>query len=86
MDGSDFGLRKTYTLDSAAPPAMSWDSYSAVATNEYHALITGPDKGDEEVIHRFFERNPAFVPGAFSYPRSGHAPIHWGVFTKPRLA
>jgi len=86
MDGSDFGLQKTYALDPTAPPSMSWDDYAASSTEEYLGLINGPDRHDEAAIHRFFERNPSFVPGAFSYPRSGHAPIHWGVFTKPRLA
>ncbi len=65
---------------------MSWDEYATSSLAEYRILINGPQRDDESVIHKFFELNPAFVPGAFSYPRSGHAPIHWGMFTKPRLS
>src|ERR1700739_162339 len=85
MDETTSGFQKTYELTPGAPPAMSWDEYERASVAEYLALITGPDREHEALIHRFLERNPAFVPGAFSYPGSGHAPIHYGVFSKPRL-
>lgn len=79
-------MRKSYELALDAPSAMSWDEYARTAIAEYRALIAVVGREKESVIHEFFERNPSFVPGAFSYPRSGHAPIHWGVFSKPRLS
>jgi hypothetical protein len=85
MDETTSGFQKTYELISGAPPSMSWDEYERTSVAEYLALIAGPDREDEALIHSFLERNPAFVPGAFSYPSSGHAPIHYGVFSKPRL-
>jgi hypothetical protein len=77
-----FGLQKSYELEVGGP--KPWKEYAAEPTQEYYRLISGPSRGDEAALHRFFELNPAYVPGAFSYPRTGHAPI-LGVFSKPRL-
>jgi hypothetical protein len=52
----------------------------------WHALLDASPAHDENTLHRFLERNPSFVPGAFSFPTSGHWPLHGGVFTKPPLA
>jgi hypothetical protein len=81
-----FEFRKTYELETNAPPPMAWRDYAYRALDEYHSLINGPQRDDETAIHRFFELNPSFVPGAFSYPRSGHPPIFWGMYTKPKLS
>ena len=86
MGTNDFGLRRTYEMAPDPPTPMEVREYTARSTEEYLALINGPDRGNEAAIHSFLEQNPAFVPGAFSYPASGHGPIFWGVFTKPRLA
>jgi hypothetical protein len=86
MGDTTFGFQKTYELVPDAPPSMPWDEYERASVAEYLALIAGLGREDEALIHGFLERNPAFVPGAFSYPRSGHAPIHYGVFSKPRLS
>jgi hypothetical protein len=76
----------TYRLATAPPPATSWETYEPAATAEWHALLDASPAHDENTLHRFLERNPSFVPGAFSFPTSGHWPLHGGVFTKPPLA
>ncbi len=78
-------LQKTYKLEKNAPSAISWDEYEKDALRKWNELISGPESGDEGVIHKFLEQNPSFVPGAFSFPASGHAPVFGGVFSKPPL-
>ncbi len=78
-------LEQTYELVPNAPPAMSWEEYERVSLVEWRSLISGASSGDEAAIHRFLELNPSFVPGAFSFPTSGHGPIYSGVFSKPPL-
>jgi hypothetical protein len=77
---------KTYELVTNAPPAMPWEDYERTSLNSWQELISGPDQGNERVIHKFLELNPSFVPGAFSFPTSGHSPVYGGVFSKPPLA
>ena len=75
----------TYELSGDAPAAMPWEEYQRRALNSWRDLIDGPRGNDEPSIHEFLEQNPSFVPGAFSFPTSGHYPIFAGVFTKPPL-
>lgn len=75
----------TYELIENPPPAMSWDEYEQTTLREWNALISGPSATDEAAIHRFLELNPSMVPGAYSFPLSGHGPIYSGVFSKPPL-
>jgi len=77
---------KTYELATDAPPPMSWDEYEREALKSWIDLIDGPQADDERSIHKFLEQNPSFVPGAFSFPTSGHWPIFGGMFTKPPLS
>jgi hypothetical protein len=65
---------------------MPWEEYERTSIAEWNRLLSGPEAGDEEVIHKFLERNPSFIPGAFSFPTSGHPPVYGGVFSKPPLA
>lgn len=78
-------LKKTYELIKDAPPAMSWEEYERSALEDWNNVISGPRADDERTIHEFLEQNPSFVPGAFSFPASGHGPIFGGVFSKPPL-
>ncbi|MCK4729234.1 MAG: DUF4263 domain-containing protein [Desulfobacterales bacterium] len=78
-------LKKTYELVKDAPSAISWEVYERDALKEWNKLISGPRADDERTIHEFLEQNPSFVPGAFSFPTSGHGPVFGGVFSKPPL-
>lgn len=64
---------------------MSWEEYERTALESWNDLISGQHASDERLIHEFLEKNPSFVPGAFSFPTSGHGPIFGGVFSKPPL-
>jgi hypothetical protein len=74
-----------YHLAANPPPATSWEEYESAATAQWHTLIASSPT-DENALHRFLELNPSFVPGAFSFPTSGHWPLHGGVFSRPPLA
>ena len=76
----------TYNLAKDAPPAMPWDEYERAALQSWNRIIDGPEASDDRAIHEFLEQNPCFVPGAFSFPVSGHDPLFAGVFTKPPLS
>jgi hypothetical protein len=78
-------LEVTYRLVEDAPPAMPWEEYERNALQDWNVLINGPQATNEQAIHEFLEQNPSFVPGAFSFPMSGHGPLFAGVFTKPPL-
>jgi hypothetical protein len=78
-------MDKTYELSEDAPPAMSWNEYESSAMREWKELLKGPLASNEAAIHKFLEQNPSFIPGAFSFPTSGHYPIFGGVLTKPVL-
>jgi len=78
-------MQKTYEIEKNAPPPMSWDEYETKTLTAWDELLSGPEAGDEGVIHRFLEQNPSFIPGAFSFPASGHSPVFGGVFSKPPL-
>lgn len=76
----------TYKLIKDAPPATPWDEYERTAIQSWNELIDGPEASNEQAIHAYLEQNPSFVPGAFSFPVSGHGPLFGGVFTKPPLS
>jgi len=76
-------FKKSYELVQDAPSALSWEAYERDALNEWNKLISGQHADDERMIHEFLEKNPSFVPGAFSFPTSGHGPVFGGVFSKP---
>jgi hypothetical protein len=75
----------TYELARDSPPPVAWDDYERQALSDWRTLLASPEAADEAALHRFLEQNPAFVPGAFSFPTSGHGPAHSGVFSKPPL-
>ena len=79
-------LKRTYELVTNGPPAMPWEDYERTSLAEWRSLISGASYGDEALMHSFLERNPSFVPGAFSFPTSGHGPMYSGVFSKPPLS
>ncbi|MCM3185942.1 Shedu anti-phage system protein SduA domain-containing protein [Priestia megaterium] len=78
-------FKKAYELIDDAPKAFEWDVYENMAIEEYQELLK--QKGHEEfVFQEFFERNPAFLPGAFGiYGESGHSPYNNALITQPIL-
>ncbi|PEP90534.1 hypothetical protein COE95_13145 [Bacillus toyonensis] len=78
-------FKKPYELIDNAPKALDWDVYESVVIEEYKELLK--QKGHEEsVFQEFFERNPAFLPGAFGiYGESGHPPYNNALITQPLL-
>lgn len=78
-------LEKTYQLIKNSPDAMLWEEYERSSVDSWTDLISGHHANNEQMIHEFLEKNPSFIPGAFSFPASGHDPIFCGVFSKPPL-
>ena len=78
-------METRYKLIEHAPPAIPWEEYERSALRSWHEIIDGPQANNEQALHEFLEQNPSFVPGAFSFPTSGHGPLFSGVFTKPPL-
>ena len=78
-------LTKAYQLAKDPPPAMEWREYETQSLLEWRRLLDSPEASDEGAVHRFLERNPSFVPGAFSFPQSGHYPLYCGVFSIPLI-
>lgn len=66
------------------PEPCAFDEYALRAKDEYQQLLAlNPSESDMQL---FLERNPAFVPGAWTPgTKSGHAPIHEVLVTQPRL-
>ena len=62
MKTEDFTLNKRYVVISDAPKEMSQEQYCQESIAEYKQLLS-ESSNDETVFQKFFERNPAFVPG-----------------------
>jgi hypothetical protein len=68
----------------SGPPAPHWNDFLATATAEFKALLSS--SADERALQHFFERNPAFVPGAETPGTpSGHGPLFGFLFAQPPL-
>jgi hypothetical protein len=75
----------TYEMAPAPPPPMAWDKYESRAKREWTKLLHSEAARDENAIHHFLEQHPSFIPGAFSFPTSGHYPFPTAVISKPPL-
>ncbi len=74
----------SYTLRTDAPPPVAWTSYAESARDSLGRLLES--ESDERPIQDFLERNPCFVPGAWTRRvKSGHYPLHCALITQPRL-
>lgn len=71
--------------DGIIPKPIPWNEYAHKSMNEYQKLLE--DHGDDEVkFQHFFERNPSYVPGAFSMDiTSGHSPHMRSLISQPNL-
>lgn len=78
-------FKKPYEFVDNGSKALDWDVYERIVIEEYEELLK--QKGNEEgVFQNFFERNPAFLPGAFGiYGESGHPPYNYALVTQPLL-
>ncbi len=75
----------TYQMAPAPPPPMQWDEYERRAKRAWRELLRSEAAKDESAIHGFLEHHPSFIPGAFSFPTSGHYPFPSAVISKPPL-
>jgi hypothetical protein len=76
----------TYEMAPEPPPAMQWEVYEKRAKRAWQKLLRSEAAKDENAIHAFLEQHPSFVPGAFSFPCSGHYPFPTAVISKPPLS
>ncbi len=78
-------LEKKYEIVLDAPKAVSWDEYYEHAKAEYLSLLS-IGGNDEKVFQKFFEDNPAFMPGAFELiGESGHYPFPLSLVSQPNV-
>lgn len=79
-------LKVNYKLVKKRIPPMPWEEYIHMAKGEYEKLLR-EQESDEGVFHKFFERNPSFVPGGCDLDDgSGHAPYALSLISKPGLS
>jgi hypothetical protein len=76
---------KTYEMAKAPPPPMPWQEYEARLCAEWKRILN-QHEGDERAIHTFLERHPCLLPGAYSFPPSGHYPVRSALVTRPPLS
>lgn len=65
------------------PPPVPWDDYVRALGAEYQALLSAEPA--EEEMQRFFERNPALLPGAF-LGGVGHGAFPDALISQPSLS
>ena len=76
-------LTKTYKIQKG-PNALDLRKYVVLRNKEYKKLLDSSKS--ERDIHYFFERNPSFVPGAWTPgTKSSHYPLHCALITQPKL-
>jgi hypothetical protein len=76
-------LTKTYKIQKG-PNALDLQKYVELQNKEYKNLLDSSKS--ERDIQCFFERNPSFVPGAWTPGiKSGHYPLHCALITQPKL-
>ena len=76
-------LEKTYIIEKGPPPPSA-ENYRDEIQREWQDLL---DTADEEApIQAFLERNPMFLPGAWTPgTKSGHYPLHCAAISQPVL-
>ncbi len=64
---------------------MKWEEYEMRLAEAWAALLASDDSRDESNLQAFLERHPCLVPGAHSFPPSGHTPFPGALVSQPRL-
>lgn len=77
-------MKKFREPTGTVPPCMGWKEYVRISTKEYSELLENDVDHNEKVFHKFFERNPSFIPGAFQQTPN-HSPVMSGLITEPRI-
>src|SRR5215469_4852712 len=78
------GYRAAAEVTGAGRPNV--EIYNDFLMRQWTALIDSDVSKDERLIHRFLERHPSLLPGAFSVDvDSGHLPFACAVISKPKL-
>lgn len=76
-------FNKTYNIQDGPAPADDLIHQKATNQKFQELLESGPSEMD---VHRFLERNPGLVPGAWTPgTKSGHYPLHCALITQPKL-
>ena len=76
-------LQRTYEIQ-PGPSAPSVDDYAELSQSEWTQLLESSP--DEKNVQSFLERNPAFLPGAWTPSvKSGHYPLHCAAISQPIL-
>ena len=77
--------RKKYEIIKDAPKQIAWDDYYNKSLEDYENLLTN-FSDDESCLQRFFEKNPAFLPGALElFGHSGHYPYMDALVSQPEI-
>lgn len=78
-------FEKNYEIVENAPKEMTWENYYSKAMQKYSCLLE--ESGDsEKEFQEFFEKNPAFIPGALGINHfGGHNPYMDALISQPEL-
>lgn len=78
-------FEKNYEIVENAPKEVQWAEYYSEAMDQYSDLLKEPDNS-EKAFQEFFEKNPAFVPGALGINCfGGHDPYMDALISQPEL-
>jgi len=78
-------FNKKYEIVKDAPKEIDWKEYERISSEEYDGLLDS-NSDDEQIFQKFFERNPAFVPGALElFGQSGHYPYMHTLISQPNI-
>ncbi len=79
-------FEKKYIIEPDPPKAMDINVYIEKRDFEYRALLEN-DQAGELLFQSFFERNPAYLPGAFEVlGESGHYPFMNCLISQPKIS
>ena len=76
---------KQYKVIKDGAKPIGWDLYYEKVIAEFESLLENSED-KEEIFQKFFEENPAFVPGALElYGQSGHYPYMDALISQPDI-
>jgi len=77
-------LKKNYKIDNNAPKEIEWEKYYSESMEEYNILLQTQGE-PEKTFQQFFEKNPAFMPGALGFEFSSHYPYMDTLISQPEI-
>lgn len=80
-------LKHTYKIEVPPEPAMQWEAYEQMLSEEWSSFLNGASHPSERSVQSFLEQHPALVPGAFSVlgSPSGHYPWRAALISQATL-